>query len=495
MPHWDPWLGIVHRLTRTAAPLSVLASSVFDMRDIDVDAGARTVKPAHLSALESALKTAITLPSVDEIVAVTRRLSGAGLDLDDAGRIDLIRALEELKCAAEGAQAEVTADFDRSQRAAAARRGEPAERQGRGIAHQVALARRESPHRGQRHVGLARILRTALPCTRAALRSGRITEWTAMVVARETACLSLEHRMMVDERLAGDPARIEAMGHRELVGGILDLSCRLDPAAVTERRRRAEADRHTTLRPAPDTMTYLSALLPVKDGVAVHKALLDEADRRKSSGDPRSRGAIMADTLVRRVLAPHIAGAEGPAELPLMIHVVVPDTVLLGGSDATGFVEGVGPVPGELLREWIASHAEDEVMDWVRRLYQEPATGQLVAMDKDGRRFDGRLADYSRLRDRRCRTRWCNAPIRHLDHADDFADGGATSAANAQGLCEACNHAKQGAGWSAQAVDAPVHTIEITTPTGHRYLSTVPTTGPPLWMEIYPNLVRLELAG
>jgi hypothetical protein len=29
----------------------------------------------------------------------------------------------------------------------------------------------------------------------------------------------------------------------------------------------------------------------------------------------------------------------------------------------------------------------------------------------------------------------------------------------------------------------------------HRYLSTVPTTGPPLWMEIYPGAVRLELAG
>ena len=60
-----------------------------------------------------------------------------------------------------------------------------------------------------------------------------------------------------------------------------DLAARFDPAAVAERRRRAEADRHTSLRPAPDTMTWLGALLPVKDGVAVHKALLDEADRQE----------------------------------------------------------------------------------------------------------------------------------------------------------------------------------------------------------------------
>jgi hypothetical protein len=203
----------------------------------------------------------------------------------------------------------------------------------------------------------------------------------------------------------------------------------------------------------------------------------------------------MADTLVRRVLAPHIAGADGPAELPLMINVVVPDSVLLGDSDAAGFVDGYGPVPGELLREWIASHAEDGVMDWLRRLYRQPATGQLVAMDKEGRRFDGKLAEYLRLRDRHCRNPWCNAPIRHLDHARDAAKGGGTSAGNGQGLCEACNHAKQADGWTATPVEGPVHTIEIVTPTGHRYLSTVPTTGPPLWMELYPNAVRLELAS
>jgi Domain of unknown function (DUF222) len=309
-------------------------------------------------------------------------------------------------------------------------------------------------------------------------------------MARETACLSPEHRMIVDETLAGDPAKIEAMGDRELVGAILDLSCRLEPTAVTARRHRAEADRHTTLRPGPDTMTWFGALLKLKDGVAVHKALHDEADRLKAAGDPRSRGAIMADTLVRRVLAPHVATVDGPAEIPLMINVVVPDKVLLGSSDASGRVDGFGAVPGELLREWIAEHADNGVLDWVRRLYEQPLTGQLVAMDKKGRRFEGKLAEYLRLRDRYCRNPWCNAPIRHLDHAQDHAKGGRTSASNAQGLCEACNHAKQADGWTAEPLDGPVHTTLFTTPTGHRYLSTVPTTGPPIWMEIYPGTIE-----
>jgi hypothetical protein len=60
----------------------------------------------------------------------------------------------------------------------------------------------------------------------------------------------------------------------------------LDPASVAERRRRAEADRHTSLRPAPDTMTWLSALLSVKHGVAVH-ATLDREARRARSGPLR----------------------------------------------------------------------------------------------------------------------------------------------------------------------------------------------------------------
>jgi hypothetical protein len=82
------------------------------------------------------------------------------------------------------------------------------------------------------------------------------------------------------------------------------------------------------------------------------------------------------------------------------------------------------------------------------------------------------------------------APIRHLDHAKDHAKGGNTSARNGQGLCEACNHAKQADGCTAEPLDGPVHTIQITTPTGHRYLSTVPTTGPPLWREVYPGNIE-----
>ena len=78
--------------------------------------------------------------------------------LDDAERIEAIRALEELVCTATAAQAMLSAELGGSQREAQAAAGEPTARRGRGVAAQVALARRESHHRGQRHLGLAKIV-------------------------------------------------------------------------------------------------------------------------------------------------------------------------------------------------------------------------------------------------------------------------------------------------------------------------------------------------
>jgi hypothetical protein len=75
-----------------------------------------------------------------------------------------------------------------------------------------------------------------------------------------------------------------------------------------------------------------------------------------------------------------------------------------------------------------------------------------------------------------CRTPWCDAPIRHHDHVKGDAAGGATAADNGQGLCEACNYAKEVPGWTAQA-DPDAGTVWTTTPTGHDYPS--PEPAPP----------------
>ena len=98
-------------------------------------------------------------------------------------------------------------------------------------------------------------------------------------------------------------------------------------------------------------------------------------------------------------------------------------------------------------------------------------------MESRRRVFTGGLRRFVIARDEVCRSAWCDAPIRHVDHITRVADGGRTSAANAQGLCEACNYAREAPGWRAQRPPGRPDTVETTTPTGHCYSSRPP--GPP----------------
>jgi hypothetical protein len=438
--------------------------------------------------------------SVSELTHALSSPSG----LDDPRRIDTIRALEELVCVATAAQAALSAELDRSQRDQQRIAGVPAGQQGRGIAAQVALARRESPHRGQRHLALASVVPTELPHTWDAWRAGRITEWKATVVASETACLSREDREAVDEVVAGDHERLESMGVRELMSACQQEAYRLDPESYVARRRRAEADRNVTLRPAPDCMTWLTALLPVKDGVSAYVALTRAADSARATGDPRGRGQVMADTLVSSVLssaaqrdddvtrwprADH-AAPPPPSGSPVELCLVMTDVALFGASDAPAHVVGYGPIPAELAREVVAGACTHDEKVWLRRLDTAPTTGQLVSMDSRARLFRNSLGRFIELRDQICRTPWCDAPIRHRDHPEDYATGGRTAATNGQGLCEACNHAKQALGWRARpSPPGEGHQVETTTPTGHRHRSRAPA----IVTTIRESPIRLDL--
>ncbi len=260
-----------------------------------------------------------------------------------------------------------------------------------------------------------------LPHTWAAWSAGHITEWTATVIARETACLPLEHRLTVDHVIASDAERLSLLGQRELIGLLRTEAERLDPAAVVARRRRAESERCVTLRPAPDTMTWLTALLPVKDGVAVLAALTRVSDSARSAGDSRSKGQVMADSLVASVLGQPSTTPTTTAAVPVRLGLVMSDSALLGTSDEPAHLDDYGPIPAELAREIVAGALTDDEQVWVRRLYTSPTTGELVTMDSHQRLFPATLSRFVRLRDRACRTPWCDAPIRHTDHPEDHA--------------------------------------------------------------------------
>ncbi len=125
-----------------------------------------------------------------------------------AALIDEIRDLEDLKSAMAARQARHAVAFDLLQRRDQAAAGVPAEKLGAGIGAQIALARRESPAKGGRLLGLAKALVTEMPHTLAALQTGQLNEWRATLLVRETACLTAADRAAVDADLAADTGHL-----------------------------------------------------------------------------------------------------------------------------------------------------------------------------------------------------------------------------------------------------------------------------------------------
>jgi hypothetical protein len=388
---------------------------------------------------------------------------------DESALVEGIATLEKFKAAAAARQARLAVALDTARRAAEAAAGLPAARRGRGVAAEVALARRDSPARGGRHLGFARALVNEMPHTLAALETGALSEWRATIAVRESACLDVEDRRRLDAELCSDVTRLDGMGDAAIAAAARAIAYRLDPHAVVDRAARAQEDRTVTIRPAPDTMTYLTALLPVAQGVSIYAALKREAD---VCCDGRSRGQAMADTLVERV-----TGRPADQPVPVSVNVVISDQALVGVEDATAVIAGYGSVPSALARNLIADAVADQRSHaTLRRLYARPATGALVALESRARVFPKGLADFIGLRDQRCRTPYCDAPIRHRDHAKPHRKGGTTSAVNGLGLCEQCNYVKESDGWIVTSATAEngTHTAEFTTPTGARHRSTAP---------------------
>lgn len=414
-----------------------------------------------------------------DLTALVARLSDTAVDAPDGGLIDLIGAAEQAKNALAALQARASVALRRLREREAADAGRPIGRVARSVAGEIALARHESPHRAAQLLGVATMLLREMPLTMRAFRTGQISEYRASLVVRETACLTREDRAAVDFEVAAD---LPTLSDRQIVAECRRIGYRLDPHSAVNRVASAEADRRVTIRPAPDCMALVSALLPVAQGVALFGALTVAADSARAAGDARCRGQVMADTLVERS-----TGQASADAVPVQVQVVITDEGLLSDSDQPARLDGYGPVPAGIARR-LASIATQNDQLWIRRLYVKPLTGQLVAMESKSRLFPAGLKDFIKARDEICRTPWCGTPIRHTDHVIPVRDGGRTTADNGQGLCEQCNQIKEAPGWSGVS---RLEGILLRTPTGHLYT----TRPPPLPIEPPPRLpYRIEVA-
>ncbi|WP_299518286.1 HNH endonuclease signature motif containing protein [uncultured Serinicoccus sp.] len=450
-----------------------------------------------------------------EIRALAGRLALPRPDASDAERLELIRALEDLTRASAAAHAVLSDEFDRSQRQQQEADGVAAADVGSGVADDLALAGKVSPARSSNRLACSRALAREMPCTLAALTEGVIDGHQAEVITRATTCLSTEDRGLVDEQLVG---RLAGLSTRQLRATVTALVYELDPQAHVRRAARAAEDAYVAMRPAPDVMCVISAMLPAAQGVAVYAALKRHAELLRASGDERSQGRIMADTLYANVTG------RDPSTLPdIDLSLVLTDASLMAGDTVAGHLDGYGPLPAQTARDLLTPSpgptvgtppattpaetsgapqptphpqpgrdvcpdgsrchawscplphgATGATLDrgsspttrgadpdahppaaqprpedvaaarvFVRRLYADPLTGEVFARDTRRRFFSEAHRALIVSRDRYCRTPWCGAPIRHIDHRVRHRDGGTTDVHNGQGLCQRCNQGRE----------------------------------------------------
>jgi Domain of unknown function (DUF222) len=417
-------------------------------------------------------------------------------DATEAALADQLAAMARATAGIAAGQARVTAILEAKRLAREAAQGVPAAQRGKGLASEVGLARKASPWHGARYLKMSRILVEDMPHTLAALQSGVLTESRAMIIADHAACLSPEDRRAMDGELCSDPSDLDGLGDKKIDAEAGRAAFRLDSAAVLDSLSRHERDRTVTLRPAPHNMAYVTALLTAVEGRTVYESLqvqVADAPANAARVGLGGRGQLLADAFYRRV-----TGREVGGPVPVTVNLVLSDESLLAQGSEPAILDGYGPIPAELARRmtW-AAVLDPEAEAAVRRLYANPRTGNLVAMESTASSFPKGLRWLIKMRDQTCRTPYCDAPIRHIDHVNRHTDGGATSAVNGQGLCERCNYTKECSDWQTLTVYDRYgrHTTEITTPTGRTYRSTAPPV--PIGARVFTSdihVVRIRAA-
>jgi hypothetical protein len=99
----------------------------------------------------------------------------------------------------------------------------------------------------------------------------------------------------------------------------------------------------------------------------------------------------MADTLVVRV-----TGRPAEAPEPVSLSLVMSDQALWGQDDAPAVLGGYGPIPASLAQRLVRDAVVDKrSLATLRRLYRDPKSGSLVAMESRSRFFPRAWPDSS----------------------------------------------------------------------------------------------------
>ena len=284
-------------------------------------------------------------------------------------------------------------------------------------------ALRVSPTRARAQLRIGRDLHAGLDTVRVQFAAGELDRRKVAAIVNAASHLDPAERAQVDTRLAAHD--LATLGQRRVADLARTIVAQVAPGKFTERAHAARRDRHVSITSAPDGMVVLRAVLPVEQGVACYAALRKAVTEHWVSSEPvtRTRGQIMADTLVERLTG--TAPAEAVAAVEVQVLVPVESLVDAGGPVPVE-LPGYGPVPAECL-------IVPGQSTWRRLITRD---GVVIGADSRRRTFDGVLATIIRSRDRgRCTAPHCDARIEHLDHLHRWSQGGRTTLDNGAGLC------------------------------------------------------------
>ena len=134
-----------------------------------------------------------------------------------------------------------------------------------------------------------------LPCTKQAFAVGDLDLARVRAIVDVTTGCTEEVRLELDRRLAD-------LGRSCAVPGLRSTgrrwAAKLDPASVSERRRRTVEDRDVRVSAARDGMAILDGWLPVEAAQVLAHRLADMAKQQVCAGDPRTFPQRRADALV-----------------------------------------------------------------------------------------------------------------------------------------------------------------------------------------------------
>ncbi|MDQ4116816.1 MAG: 13E12 repeat family protein, partial [Actinomycetota bacterium] len=185
----------------------------------------------------------------------------------------------------------------------------------------------------------ARDLDDGLDHLRSRFGAGELSAHKVCTLAAETTHLDAAERAEVDRLLAAEG--IEGRGVAKLRALARKLAAQVAPGKFRARCAAARTGRRVTLRPAADGMTDLTAHLPAEQGAACYAALQKAFNDVSANPAPltRSRGQVMADTLIERV-----TGQTTADDVNVEVQIVVPIEALVDpGSNLPGEIPGHGP--------------------------------------------------------------------------------------------------------------------------------------------------------